>query len=308
MHLLPVTLVFAALAAQTIQSPPGRLVELGDGDVVVVRDKATVRVIRRMDATVRVINNVAQRWLLVIVDQDADGKPADGRVDLTFTFNDVEGTWPLGERWEGRATVDEYAVVGEPGPSGLGINAGSGVIQLLPGPRAARAGWQAFQDPAAAMTLTYSGSGRSSGLATQSFDQVEQMQTLVAARNAAGRQPGAPVRSAIDFRVGTSLESTSPYPPPQAPVRVGSIIRTPARIEDAQPVTPPAAQRAGVRGVVVVELTIAPDGRVTDAKVLRSIPLLDAAALETARKWRFEPTLLNGAPVAVIMTATVNFQ
>ena len=45
-----------------------------------------------------------------------------------------------------------------------------------------------------------------------------------------------------------------------------------------------------------------------DAKVLRSIPLLDTAALDAVRKWRFTPTLLNGKAVAVVMTVTVDFK
>jgi hypothetical protein len=49
------------------------------------------------------------------------------------------------------------------------------------------------------------------------------------------------------------------------------------------------------------------DGKVADAKVLRSIPLLDSAALDAVRQWEFTPTLLNGVPVPVIMTVTVNF-
>jgi TonB family protein len=53
--------------------------------------------------------------------------------------------------------------------------------------------------------------------------------------------------------------------------------------------------------------TIGPNGTVTDAKVLRSIPLLDAAALDAVKQWQFTPTLLNGVPVPVIMTVTVNF-
>ena len=44
-----------------------------------------------------------------------------------------------------------------------------------------------------------------------------------------------------------------------------------------------------------------------DARILRSIPLLDEAALEAVRQWQFTPTLLNGVPVPVIMTVTVNF-
>jgi protein TonB len=46
---------------------------------------------------------------------------------------------------------------------------------------------------------------------------------------------------------------------------------------------------------------------VKDAKVLRSIPLLDASALDAVRQWTFTPTLLNGVPVPVIMTVTVQF-
>ena len=48
-------------------------------------------------------------------------------------------------------------------------------------------------------------------------------------------------------------------------------------------------------------------GRVGDVKVLRSIPQLDAAAVDAVRQWEFEPTYLNGMAVPVIMTVTVNF-
>ena len=44
------------------------------------------------------------------------------------------------------------------------------------------------------------------------------------------------------------------------------------------------------------------------AQVLRSIPLLDEAALTAVRQWKFTPTLLNGVPVPIVMTVTVNFK
>ena len=50
-----------------------------------------------------------------------------------------------------------------------------------------------------------------------------------------------------------------------------------------------------------------PSGRVTDVKILRSVPLLDDAAMVAVRQWVYTPTLLNGVPVPVIMTVTVNF-
>ena len=48
-------------------------------------------------------------------------------------------------------------------------------------------------------------------------------------------------------------------------------------------------------------------GRVVNATVTRGIPLLDAAALEAVRTWRYRPTLIGGVPVAVLMTVTVSF-
>ena len=92
-----------------------------------------------------------------------------------------------------------------------------------------------------------------------------------------------------------------------APVRVGGHIKVPTKVRDVKPVYPPEAQTAGIQGVIVLEATVAVDGRVSDAKVLRSIPLLDEAAIDAVRQWEFAPTLLNGVPVPVIMTVTVNF-
>ena len=107
--------------------------------------------------------------------------------------------------------------------------------------------------------------------------------------------------------VGGLPEAPPPPPPPQAPVRVGGNIKPPTKTRDVKPVYPAIAQSARVQGVVIIEATIGPDGRVKDAKVLRSIPLLDQAALDAVKQWEFTPTLLNGVPVPVIMTVTVNF-
>ncbi len=98
-----------------------------------------------------------------------------------------------------------------------------------------------------------------------------------------------------------------PPPPPPAPVRVGGAIATRKQIKHGDPVYPPIAQTARVQGIVILECTIGTDGRVTDVKVLRSVPLLDQAALDAVKQWTYTPTMLNGQAVAVIMTVTVNF-
>ena len=94
---------------------------------------------------------------------------------------------------------------------------------------------------------------------------------------------------------------------PAAPVRVGGNIAPPKKTRDVKPSYPQIAQSARVSGVVIIEATIGPNGKVQNARVLRSIPLLDQAALDAVKQWEYTPTLLNGVPVPVIMTVTVNF-
>ncbi len=110
----------------------------------------------------------------------------------------------------------------------------------------------------------------------------------------------------IDPRVGVVTLPPAP-PPPQQPVRVGGASRPPQRMRDVQPVYPPIAQAARVQGLGIIEATIGADGRITDTRVLRSIPLLDQAAVDAVRQWQYTPTQLNGVPVPVIMTVTVTF-
>jgi protein TonB len=97
-------------------------------------------------------------------------------------------------------------------------------------------------------------------------------------------------------------------PPPQVAVRVGGQIKEPRKLKNVDPMYPDLARVARVQGVVVLECLISPQGKVTDVKVLSSIALLDQAAIDAVRQWRYTPTLLNGVPVPVIMTVKVNFQ
>ena len=98
-----------------------------------------------------------------------------------------------------------------------------------------------------------------------------------------------------------------PPPVPEKPVKIGGAIRPPQKIREVAPAYPAIAQAARVQGIVIIEATIGPDGQVVNARVLRSVPLLDEAALEAVRQWQYMPTLLNGVPVPVIMTVTVQF-
>lgn len=107
----------------------------------------------------------------------------------------------------------------------------------------------------------------------------------------------------------------TPPPPParrpektQAPVPVGGRVTVPARTHYVAPMYPAIAQAVRVSGLVIIQATIGVDGLVVDAKVLRSMPLLDQAALDAVRQWRYSPTRLNGEIVPVVMTVTVHFE
>jgi protein TonB len=122
------------------------------------------------------------------------------------------------------------------------------------------------------------------------------------ARPATRREPTEPVPPSVQA-VRETTEA-----PSAGPIRVGSRTPEPRRIRSVNPIYPDIARQARVQGVVILEATIGPRGDVTAVRVLRGIPLLDQSAIDAVSQWTYEPTLLNGVPVSVIMTVTVNYK
>jgi protein TonB len=114
--------------------------------------------------------------------------------------------------------------------------------------------------------------------------------------NATGGLPAPPV-----------LAPPPPPPPVTRPLRVGGDIRAPRKLHHVAPIYPPIAAQARVSGTVMLDATISPSGEVVDVRILRSVPLLDAAAVTAVRQWRYDPPRLNGTAVAVLLTVTVQF-
>jgi TonB family protein len=115
------------------------------------------------------------------------------------------------------------------------------------------------------------------------------------------------VTANVRFVLTPRETSNPPTPAAPAPVRVGGDIKTPNKTRHIRAEYPAAAQAARVQGVVIIEVTIDSQGRVSNARILSSIPLLDQAALDAVRQWEYAPTLVNGVAVPVIMTVTVRF-
>jgi TonB family protein len=101
----------------------------------------------------------------------------------------------------------------------------------------------------------------------------------------------------------------APEPQPKTLVRPQhSGIRPPQRLVNVAPIYPTIALQVHKDGIVIIDATIDEQGNVIATRVLRSIPLLDEAAETAVRQWKFSPTLLNGVPVPIVMTVTVNFK
>lgn len=131
--------------------------------------------------------------------------------------------------------------------------------------------------------------------------------------------PYIPATSDVDLSgIGSATGVTpvappTPAPPAQRPaptvVRPGfQGIREPKRISGSPPEYPVFARTAKIQGTVILEAVIDEHGEVGRIKVLKPLPFLDQAAISAVQQWRYTPTLLNGVPVSVLMTITVNFQ
>jgi protein TonB len=123
--------------------------------------------------------------------------------------------------------------------------------------------------------------------------------------------PGDPLTTALQGVEGGSAFGVPvqlPPPPARAPVRLGGQVTAPVKIVDVRPVYPPMARQARVEGTVLIDASIDEDGKVKAARVSRSVPLLDQAALSAVRQWIFTPARLNGQPVGVSITVTVEFR
>jgi protein TonB len=116
-------------------------------------------------------------------------------------------------------------------------------------------------------------------------------------------------------RTEVALPPPPPPPPPppapttisRSPVRVGGDVREPQIIKLVPPVYPSLAIKARVDGTVVLEATLTEQGTVENIRVVSGHPLLVEAAIHCVKQWVYEPTYLNGQPVAVILTAKVVF-
>jgi len=126
-----------------------------------------------------------------------------------------------------------------------------------------------------------------------------------------GGVPGGQLGGSLGGVLG-GTGTSAPPPPPRAAarriVRVGSNLKAPQQTYSVQPDYPVLAKQEHISGTVVVDAVIDEHGNVVQAHVVRGHPLLITAALNAVLQWKYEPTLLNGTPIAVEMEVNVNFK
>jgi TonB family protein len=116
----------------------------------------------------------------------------------------------------------------------------------------------------------------------------------------------------VPVEKGRPTPSTVPPPgaidsPPALPAldEYVYVEELPEAITKVPPVYPENAPR--VEGTVMVQALVGKDGRVKDTRIMRSIPMLDEAAVAAVRQWVFKPAMARGSPVAVWVSIPVKF-
>ena len=89
------------------------------------------------------------------------------------------------------------------------------------------------------------------------------------------------------------------------PLALSSTVLQGKAIDRVVPIYPELPKRIRLHGDVSTEVIISPEGRVESVRVVSGHPMLVQAAVDAARRWRFEPTILNG--VAVRVTGVITF-
>ncbi len=111
--------------------------------------------------------------------------------------------------------------------------------------------------------------------------------------------------------LGASFQDGASPPPAAAPggrvIRISGAIMAANTLIKVQPVYPPEARAQGIAGVVILAALVDSEGLVKDLQVVSGPEVLRAPTLEAVRQWIYRPYLLNGRPVAVHTTITVNF-
>jgi protein TonB len=124
-----------------------------------------------------------------------------------------------------------------------------------------------------------------------------------------GGVPGGIPGGAMNGVIGGIVNSNAPVPKVATPtrVRVSQGVTQGLLLRRIQPTYPPLAKQARIAGAVVLQAEISKDGSIQNLHVISGHPMLVPSAIEAVKQWKYKPYILNGEPVEVETTITVNF-
>lgn len=125
-----------------------------------------------------------------------------------------------------------------------------------------------------------------------------------------GGVPGGVPGGQMGGVIGGIISSTPvavPKVAAPARIRVSAGVQQGNLVNQVKPVYPAIARNARIQGAVVLQAEISKSGTIENLRVISGHPMLVPSALEAVKQWRYKPYYLNGEPVAVETTITVNF-
>lgn len=291
MTALPFVLAASSLFQAAPASQPRRVV-VSSGDEIVVPAGTTARILSRRQAQLRIVAAPERREVVVLVDEEKDGAPPDGLVDRAYRYV-LQDEFPEQYTFRGEGAVEDLLEIKDGDlrrPAGLIFITPAGRLSFSPSLGDRDPGTTFFRSPSShGSTLTATAS------ASRSFHDVEYLWL----NHLENSQPGMPA---------TSVRLT---PAPGAPVAASAPGATdsPARaLLEVNPSYTADAMQRKIEGRVDLQVTVQPDGTVSDAIVVRSLdPELDAEALKAVKKWRFAPALRGGQPVVATVPVQMHF-
>jgi TonB family protein len=207
----------------------------------------------------------------------------------------------------------------QPSPSALAHNSATNPIAIVTQSSA----------PAATVSASSSASGsgprvverQNSKITDDMVRQQLDVHPVAPQRSGAGQTDAAPAvdaASAADsYGTGALSGIISPNvaapaapeirPDTDGPVKVGGNVKEPHLVSRAMPEYPLVAKEAGIQGDVVMKTTIDAKGNVVNVQVVSGPQMLRGPAMAALRRWRYEPSTLNGQPIAVQMLVTIKF-
>jgi TonB family protein len=200
------------------------------------------------------------------------------------------------------------AVAGCGAPPTAEVDAAKAAVDTAASERAGQYAGESLKAAQEAQTALEAELKAQEGKLIKSYDRTRELAAAAkaagdkaAAEAVAGRERAEAVAAKIKAAAAARAKAKAEA------VKVGGAIRPPTKIKHVDPVYPAIAKSARVSGTVVLEATIGPDGKVIDTRVVKSVTLLDQAAIDAVQQWEYTPTVQKGATVPIVMTITVNF-